>query len=474
MKSFYLLSLALFAASGILGQTPAKINYQAVARDVTTGNAVVDQAVYIVASIRQGGPGGNIVYQEDHPDVSTNAFGLFSLFIGGGEVVAGSFSDIQWGADAYWLEVQIDLGEGLENLGAMQFVSVPYAIHAGTVDHVEDADADPTNELINNAFYSSDTGGIVIQEGPDNEVNIDLSEFSVEDADSDPTNELITDAYYSAEEGGIVIQEGPDNEVHIDLSEFSVEDADSDPTNEMITEFSLFGTNLFIQEVNPHTVSLSRFKIDSVKLSDDNTLVIYEGGVPNGVDLSSFADEEHWFRDEEEPVVYNEADRIGIGTAEPGAKLQVKNEDSTAPDFVVTNSADIPMLHIGANRIGIGTDEPSSSVDMRGSLALGVTLIEEGDSPYVVSPTDNIIVCRLSSVQPSDLIVQLPDPATCPGRLITVRKTGPNPGAVSVFIDFNGAQLDYGTAVLILSGSQPKTVTLLSLGGDGWTELISP
>ncbi len=517
MKTFYLLSVMFIAALSVSAQAPAKINYQAVARNAATGVVVGEQDVYIIASIREGSPGGSIVYQEEHADISTNAFGLFSVYIGGGAVTSGNFNEIQWSDGAYWLEIQIDIGNGLETLGAMQFMSVPYALHSQTTENVEDADADPTNELINQAFYSPEVNGIVIQEGIDNELTIDLSGFSVDDADADPTNELINDAFYSPEANGIVIQEGLDNEVIIDLSEFSaddadadptnelindafyspdehgiviqegldnnviidmsefpIDDADNDPTNEMITEFSLFGTNLFIQEVNSHTVSLSRFKIDSLRLFEGSILEVFEGGTPHGVDLGVLANEEHWFRAPESSVVYNETDNIGIGTSGPTAKLEVKNDQLDIADFAVTNASNIPMLHIGSNRVGIGTNEPKSSFELRGSVGVGLTIIKEDDSPYSVTPTDNIIVCRLSSVLPEQLVIELPDPSTCPGRLITVRKTGPNHGAVSVFFDFGGAQLDYGSAVLILSGSQPKTVTLLSLGADGWTELISP
>ncbi len=473
MKYFYLLSLTLFTASGVLGQTPGKINYQAVAREVSTGVPLSDQNVYIVTSIHRGQPDGTIVYQESH-DTQTNAFGLFTVFIGGGDVVTGNFSSIDWGADAHWLHVQLDAGDGLQDLGSMQFVSVPYALHAKSAEEVDDADPDPSNELINTAVYNPQLQQIAIHEGVDNEVTIDLSELPVDDADADPTNELITDAFYDDTSGAIVINEGVDNQVSIDMSDFSVDDADNDPTNEMITEFSLTGTNLFIQEVNPHTVSLARFRIDSLRLVDGQVLEVFEGGASTSVDLSVFTDEEHWFRSPEEPVVYNENDRIGVGTSTPEAKMDIHNDVPGTPDFKITSSTGVPLVHIESNRVGFGTDDPTSSVELRGSLAVGVTVIEASDSPYQVSPLDHIVVCRLTSTTPQDLIVALPDPETCPGRLITIRKTGPNPGATSVHINFGGAQLDYANAVLILSGSQPKTVTLLSLGEDGWTELISP
>src|SRR5690606_26413137 len=105
------------------------------------------------------------------------------------------------------------------------------------------------------------------------------------DADADPTNELINDAVYNPETHSIDIQEGVDNTVIISLDEFPIEDADSDPMNEAITGFNLMGNNLHIEEVNTHTVSLARFKVDSVSLGSDNIFSLYEGGTVYSVDL---------------------------------------------------------------------------------------------------------------------------------------------------------------------------------------------
>ncbi len=126
-------SLATMVA---MAQVPPGINYQAVARD-QAGNVLKNTSVTVRLAIRQGGPDGTVVWQEDHP-VTTNAFGLFTLMIGdpdatitGGTVE--SFDEIDWGAGDYFLQVSLDAGEGFQTFDPVPFLSVPYAKVAGRV-----------------------------------------------------------------------------------------------------------------------------------------------------------------------------------------------------------------------------------------------------------------------------------------------------------------------------------------------------
>lgn len=125
--------LMTYLSTGILAQTPETINYQAVAR-TGGGEILQNQSVTVVMGVYSG-PGGNtLVYEETH-NVSTNNHGLFTLKIGNGTVSEGNFSDIAWGEDTHFLQVQLDIGEGMVNLGKTQFVSVPYALHAKTAEN---------------------------------------------------------------------------------------------------------------------------------------------------------------------------------------------------------------------------------------------------------------------------------------------------------------------------------------------------
>jgi len=178
------------------GQAPEGFKYQAVVRDA--GNTILNnQAVGIRMTIQQGSIGGTTVYQETFAP-TTNAYGLVNLEIGSGTVVSGDFTTIDWSAGPYFIETAVDVtgGSSYAVMGTSQLMSVPYALHAKTAENVtndlvDDADADPANEM--------NTG--VVLNGTDLEITdgngtivTDLSSLQdgVNDADADPNNEIQT------------------------------------------------------------------------------------------------------------------------------------------------------------------------------------------------------------------------------------------------------------------------------------------
>jgi hypothetical protein len=124
------LSLSYFLTS--FAQAPQKFNYQGVARD-NSGNVLPNQNIGLRLSIRQGTPTGTIVYRETH-SASTNQFGLFDIEAGGGTVVSGVFSSINWSSGPYFFQTEMDASGGTNylNLGTSQLLSVPYALYAET------------------------------------------------------------------------------------------------------------------------------------------------------------------------------------------------------------------------------------------------------------------------------------------------------------------------------------------------------
>ena len=171
----------LTGSFALLAQVPQSFKYQAVARDAT-GAMMANQELNFEISILKGDPSGEVVFAEQHTD-TTNQFGLVTLDIGRGNVFTGDFSSITWGDDTYFLMVEM---EGIY-VGIMQLLSVPYALHAQTVsvDKVDDADADPLNEiqslsLSGNDLSLSDGGGsVTLSVSSDGETN-----FWQQDGDS--------------------------------------------------------------------------------------------------------------------------------------------------------------------------------------------------------------------------------------------------------------------------------------------------
>lgn len=136
---FISLSALLIAISSnfMFGQVPDAINYQAIARDAN-GAALVSQAIGLRISILEGSQFGPVEYTETHA-VSTNQFGLFSIQVGRGAPVTGTFAGVQWTDADQWLQVEMDPTGGTTYflMGSSELLSVPYALYAekaGSID----------------------------------------------------------------------------------------------------------------------------------------------------------------------------------------------------------------------------------------------------------------------------------------------------------------------------------------------------
>lgn len=132
-----LFSMALLLSSmSIWAQAPEQFNYQAVVRD-GSGNLVKNQTVTVKIGIYDG---GSLAYEETH-SVNTDAYGLLNLKVGNGTATSGTFSNLDWAQKQYQVKVEVDLGNGFQNLGFQPLSSVPYALHAAS------APAGALNEL---------------------------------------------------------------------------------------------------------------------------------------------------------------------------------------------------------------------------------------------------------------------------------------------------------------------------------------
>jgi hypothetical protein len=144
MKTPYSIILLLLISTLVFSQTPEAFKYQAVIRD-GSGVILANTPVAIKISVLQDSDVGTAVYSETFNEV-TSPYGMVDLKLG-----MGAFHAIDWGAHSYFLKIEVDPDNGTNftDLGTSQLLSVPYALHALTVqeDMVEDADADPVNEL---------------------------------------------------------------------------------------------------------------------------------------------------------------------------------------------------------------------------------------------------------------------------------------------------------------------------------------
>jgi hypothetical protein len=121
---FLLFSIVLFA------QAPQGISYQAVARKAN-GEPITGTSVNVQFRILNGGAFGTEVYRESHT-TTTNGFGLFTLKIGGGSALSGTFATINWANGAKFLEVTVQSSFGTVTGGATEMLSVPFALYAAS------------------------------------------------------------------------------------------------------------------------------------------------------------------------------------------------------------------------------------------------------------------------------------------------------------------------------------------------------
>ncbi len=135
MKNFFLCIAILFIGIANSAQTPQSFRYQSVARD-NSGNILANQSVSFRISILSGSIAGTTLYSETHTGKTTNAFGLVELEIGKGTPVTGTFSLINWASNLSFAKVERDPagGSAYLTLSTSQLLSVPYALHAKTVE----------------------------------------------------------------------------------------------------------------------------------------------------------------------------------------------------------------------------------------------------------------------------------------------------------------------------------------------------
>ena len=132
MKKIYILLSFCLIHFITQAQAPQGIPYQSVIRN-GSGALMINQATHIRFSIHDSTALGTIVYQESHTSTTSN-LGMVILSIGQGTPSIGSFSTINWGSGAKFMQVELDAsgGNNYIDLGTQQMMSVPYALYAAT------------------------------------------------------------------------------------------------------------------------------------------------------------------------------------------------------------------------------------------------------------------------------------------------------------------------------------------------------
>lgn len=134
MKKTTYIIILIFITLNISAQIPAKIKFQAIARDVN-GQPMINQQVSLKIKIRTDYMDGSIVYSESH-DITSNLSGIIYLNIGEGVGVSGNLMTIDWIGSNHFIEVIING----TSIGITQIMAVPFAMHAELAEEVDDID----------------------------------------------------------------------------------------------------------------------------------------------------------------------------------------------------------------------------------------------------------------------------------------------------------------------------------------------
>ena len=416
MKKTALLLLSFLCINVLFSQAPQGINYQAVIRN-SNGAAVTNTNLWLRVQLIQGSANGTIAYAEEF-QVNSSTTGLVNIVIGSGTPIgAAMFSDIDWSNSPYFFEISYHTTNNptYVSMGTQQFVSVPYSLYAETAnsianDQVNDADADPTNELqdltLNGNDLSITNGSTVnlssLQDGTgtdDQNLTLTGTNLQIENGNSvdlsilqggtgtDDQNLTLTGTNLQIEDGNSVdlaiLQDGTgtdDQTLTLTGNTLQIENGNSVSLSSINTDdqnLTLTGTNLQIE--NGNSVDLSSIQDgtgtddqtltltgntlqiengNSVSLSSINTdnqdLLFnpsnYQLSITNGniVDLSSLNDSK-WSRDISTSSLYPSilSDNVGIGTTTPNAKLTVAGGNFVFRNLVNDFDA-IKMYNSGA------------------------------------------------------------------------------------------------------------------------------
>jgi len=112
----------------------AQFKYQAIVRH-SSGQVITNNQVKFKFSLMYQSSTATPVFVEEH-EITTPPDGVVNLSVGGGTVVNGTFSNIDWSKRVF-LKEELDIGSGYQDMGTRQIASVPVAEYAKKVDGID-------------------------------------------------------------------------------------------------------------------------------------------------------------------------------------------------------------------------------------------------------------------------------------------------------------------------------------------------
>jgi len=115
----------------------AQFNYQAIVKH-SSGGVISNNQVKIKFSLMYQSSNATPTFIEEH-EITVPDDGVVNLSVGGGTIVNGTFSDIDW-SNSVFMKEELDIGSGYQDMGTRQVASVPVAEFAKSISGFESDD----------------------------------------------------------------------------------------------------------------------------------------------------------------------------------------------------------------------------------------------------------------------------------------------------------------------------------------------
>ncbi len=401
--------LIILGFKSIYGQSETGFNYQAVARN-SQGQLLVNSSITVRFTIRSGSANGATVYVENHNNISTNEFGLFNLVIGEGSPVNGSFNNIDWAANNYFISASINGTDlGTDPLNSVPYSKVATRMQIENLQNVRNL-LNPQNGQVLSWNGTEWVATTVSTQGSFNAgEGIDINNNVISNTQPDQV---------------VSIAGGENINVTGNYPNFTISstDEDTNPTNEY------------------QTLSLNNL---TLSISNGNSVIL-----PPIIGGGSV-----WDQDGE--IISYTAGNVGIGTTNPPLPLSVNGNGG----YYLGNNLQIGMNVTNSNGGGIGVFGQNGNLNVTMTSQAGSNLLNNGNlgAVSVYDPGGNNRAFMTVSNQGYGFVVT----------------RGPQ-GTANVQLDATSSDLDIGFVSVNNQNGQERSAVSVNTEDAGFLRLRGP